>query len=164
MCHPLFLLVPRLGSLPDFSRSDTVSLQRRDHRSARVLDHQSVENPMSQQSPYPNQTLLAFVRSGSFGAIDSMAIVTIRHATVMRPSELRTVVCEGLTHWVSTTNEGRFAWDASCEDFNVGDLADQGVPDPLSEWLAERGIAIQSVDTLHDDAMADFDMVLPFAA
>ena len=119
---------------------------------------------MSEKATYPNQTLLAFVRSGSFGAIDSIAIVTIRHVALMRPSDLRKVVCEGLTHWVSTTDEGQAAWEASCEDFNVGGLADQGVPEALSKWLSERGIVIQSVDTLHDDAMADFDMVLPFAA
>lgn len=51
-----------------------------------------------------------------------------------------------VTRWVNETDEGKAAWKESCEDFNVGDLANQM---PFDEKL---------VEFLSDERIVDLDL------
>ena len=66
-----------------------------------------------------------------------------------------TALSSAVTRWIDETTEGADAYSASCEDFNIGDLANEQSPD----LLASYGVTNLRVSIL-DAAPEDFDRPL----
>lgn len=67
--------------------------------------------------------------------------------TAVRGDTLRDHITLAVSHWFTTTGEGRAAWEESSEDFNVGDLANALGDARLEESLRLHGIAALTVET-----------------
>ncbi len=66
----------------------------------------------------------------------------------VHPSELLAALRRALAEWQQTP-EGREAWEASCHDFNVGDLANEPYEfEPLAEVLSRHGVHGLQIDVL----------------
>lgn len=58
----------------------------------------------------------------------------------MTDTELREAVSKAVSEWIAETEDGKKAWEYSCEDFNIGDLACRGIDDDLKEKLEKVGV------------------------
>lgn len=116
-------------------------------------------------------TPVVFLRPGSFGRIDTLAVYEFTHsAKLSGQDEVIAALRRGITRWVQNTTEGKKAWKYSSSDMNIGDVGDDP-PIPLRLLLNEEGIsgyrcACQASDTdtvpydtvlVDDDALDDDD-------
>ena len=77
--------------------------------------------------------------------------------------QLLDAVRDSVTEWVATTKEGKEAWEASSEDFNIGDLANEDIS-PISKMIRKKhGYRIVSIEAHSTDAVPSdwtFDSIL----
>jgi hypothetical protein len=90
---------------------------------------------------------------------DETTFAVVEFGGVKR-EELKNAIQRAITDWVRNSEDGRRAFAASGEDFNVGDLAEE-LPgfrgslapgaDPLAAALIKQGLTYPSIDTYCDD-------------
>lgn len=81
---------------------------------------------------------------------------------LMDQSHFKAALERVVTDWVLTTEDGKRAWVASSEDFNIGDLS-HSIDESLIPLLASAGIEDLKIDcysSLVSDADWTFDHVL----
>ena len=85
-------------------------------------------------------TAVVFMRPGSFGSIDTLAVYEFTHSPRLKTQEdVLEAIRSAVTAWVTTTKEGKEAWEDSSDDMNIGDI---GGDPPLSlrRLLKQEGI------------------------
>lgn len=85
---------------------------------------------------------IAFIRTGSYGLIQNIAVCTF---TAQHGNSLE-ILQEAVTQWINNTDEGREAYEDSCEDFNIGDLAVAQSPGLLEKWSV-LDLDVRTLDT-----------------
>lgn len=90
------------------------------------------------------------------GVLATYAIVTFTCEQSQDPKVLIEKFKAAVTDWINSTDEGKAAWNYSCEDFNIGDFANYENDQKLNECLAKEGLSVNI------DLMNDSDNVLPF--
>jgi hypothetical protein len=79
----------------------------------------------------------------------TFAVVTADVTRRLTAAEFRNAVTQAITEWVETTDVGRRAWQASSEDFNVGDLSGyMPAHGCLRRILTKHGIRSLKIDTV----------------
>jgi hypothetical protein len=67
--------------------------------------------------------------------------------TSVQGNTLRDHIKLALSHWFTTTDAGREAWESSADDFNIGDLCHSLGDEELEASLRRHGIAQLTIDT-----------------
>jgi len=80
-------------------------------------------------APIREHTIL-FTRDGGSDGVTDAAHCSFR----CKDTDGKKALSRAVTKWVETTEEGRAAWEESCEDFNIGDLACHQSQELLAEW------------------------------
>lgn len=92
------------------------------------------------------------------------AIFTVCHGSDGDAHEERALglLNKAMSKWIEETNEGRDAWESSCGDLNIGDIATyQHDTDPtLTPYLEAQGISIKRVEVMGANNSLPFDTVL----
>lgn len=115
----------------------------------------------------PEKIEVVVTRSGEA----TFAIVSAMTTNISNEHTFLARLTEALTEWVRTTKEGKKAWEYSCYDFNIGDLAGLfeevngrfRLPLRLEKELAKRGIRnLTIVGSSYDGVSRDwsYDQVL----
>lgn len=107
-----------------------------------------------------NETLVTktvvFQRSEKDGG--TLAVVHF-HVTPSEDSPVKRLTA-AMTAWVSGTPEGRQAWKASSEDFNIGDFS-EAYGHSMYPYLTTQGIlAVVFANISDDNAHENYDIVL----
>lgn len=73
---------------------------------------------------------------------DSVAIIDARvtNSDLLGHRKFLAALKRAITKWVKSTEEGKKAFEYSCEDFNVGDLSSYTDSPYLTYYLHEEGI------------------------
>jgi hypothetical protein len=66
----------------------------------------------------------------------------------------------GITDWIVTTEAGRAAWNASCQDFNIGDYLHGEATPELKRCLEVHGVVVVRLDSPSMDQVQPYDRVL----
>jgi hypothetical protein len=83
---------------------------------------------------------LVFVRKEGINVIEHLALVEVlMHDPEASQEEVIRSLKAAVTDWVKETPEGKQAWEASSEDFNIGDYFCYG-PEKLRPFLQRHGI------------------------
>lgn len=80
----------------------------------------------------------------------TFADVSCMTERVMTDAELRDAVSQAVLNWREKTEEGKMAWEESCEDFNIGDLVDYvefAIEPNLKEELEAVGVHDLHIET-----------------
>lgn len=69
---------------------------------------------------------------------------------------------KALSKWIEETPEGREAWDSSCGDLNIADIAtyEHDTDPSLAPYLKAEGISINRVEVVGSNNSLPFDTVL----
>lgn len=106
------------------------------------------------------QLFVPFVRHEGMKGATTVAMLTVWSA--LGEDEIVPAIKRALTQWVISTEDGKKAWSATCEDFNVGDLMSGNClrDDALTALL--RGEQVYIADGVIADASeaCNFDHVL----
>lgn len=104
----------------------------------------------------------AFIRQDGL-SIDAVAILEIIDAPGEKDrtaKEALDALKSAITQWVANTEEGKAAYEASSEDYNIGDFVDDYDNYSLKPYLASAGIARIKLETLCPDHSQSYDMHL----
>ena len=106
-------------------------------------------------------TALVFVRHGSFGRIDTLAVYEVAHTTKLSTQDqVLAALRRGITAWVKNTDEGKKAWKYSGRDMNIGDVGSE-LSHSLLEYLAGEGIyEIKDICQVGEPETVPYDTVL----
>lgn len=88
------------------------------------------------------------------------SISTIVDATVdgiSTSGELRKAICRAVTNWINRTEDGKTAFNASCHDFNIGDLAHLVGCPVLNKFLRAEGIQKLDVECSSETSDPNWD-------
>jgi hypothetical protein len=103
--------------------------------------------------------ILVFTRPESDGG--TVAIVKLTPLDGPFNPDLFTRLVQGVTRWVSSSDEGREAYEESSEDLNIGDLADYEAAPALVTALEGAGIGEFHVIEMFDgNEVHAFDTLL----
>lgn len=103
----------------------------------------------------------AFTRKHGFSEIETLWLVKIDLINMESGlDDALQALTASVTNWIKETEEGREAWEESCEDFNVGDLFLQS-RELLRPFLEKYGIAgVDLVYQLSEGEEVSFDRIL----
>lgn len=97
---------------------------------------------------------IAFTRVNNFFRPTDIALVTFSTTKELPEGATPlTTLKWACQMWEENTSEGKEAYQESCEDFNIADLAQHADPNLLSEW----GIHDLAIDIVDFDQQANFD-------
>jgi len=109
-------------------------------------------------------TTLLFIREEGLKGVTTSALLKVQHVKKMSPDKILETLKKALTDWVKNARKGREAWQESCGDFNIGDLA---LNDRTAEkWCHETGTLKKygllgfSVTSCNDSDPIPFDTIL----
>lgn len=86
-------------------------------------------------------------------SMDEITFADVSCMTVgkqMTDPELRDAISEAVLNWRNNSEEGKAAWEESCEDFNIGDLVDYvqyAIEPNLQKELEAVGVEDLHIDT-----------------
>lgn len=104
---------------------------------------------------------LTFVRQEGID-ITAIAFLTLELLEVFDSQEqIEQKFIEAVTKWIEETEEGKSLWYDSCEDINIGDIANNyPIEDSLANCLEDVGIRFIDVETVNTQEVIPFDTVL----
>jgi hypothetical protein len=114
--------------------------------------------------PKPVTTDIAFTRQDGL-VLSNLLVLRVEH-TYSKTAGVKTLILPaikaGITEWIEKTKAGKEAWDYSCEDLNIGDIASSHTTDKeLLACLRRQGITgLDVVFELSDANEVSYDHVL----
>ncbi|MGR5448545.1 hypothetical protein ACP3V3_01930 [Vibrio sp. PNB22_3_1] len=92
--------------------------------------------------------------------LSTYGILEISHDQNSNSNVLIEKLKSAVTKWIKETPQGKIAWNHSCNDLNVGDLASYENEPTLAPYLKEQGIQLKFLSMNDDANHFDFDLVL----
>lgn len=104
------------------------------------------------------KTQLAFVRYHK--ELENLVAIEIGHSKSLKDQcDVLEAMELALNEWISKTEEGKIAWEYSCEDFNIGDLLN--CTDSYMPFFKKQGItSLKVVYELSNPSMVPYDKIL----
>lgn len=104
----------------------------------------------------------AFIRRDGMD-LDAIGILTIHDGQPERSTREALFALEAaITEWVSETEEGKEAYLASSEDYNIGDFVDDYQSESFAPYLKKAGIEGLDLKTLCPDETQEYDRHLVY--
>lgn len=96
-------------------------------------------------------------RTEGMKGLTLVAFISLSHPVIKDKKELFSLFEASITEWVKATDSGAIAWEESCEDFNIGDFAQNDNNSELAEILKDNKITINHffIDGPEDDLCYD---------
>ena len=94
---------------------------------------------------------------------NTTAIISFTGEERLTVQETLNLVTTAVTKWIQKTKEGKKAWEYSCGDFNIGDLASYIEDDDLIKYFDEVGLTnVKLIDNEYESSkyIWNFDTVL----
>lgn len=112
-------------------------------------------------------TRLHFVRHEGILMATTLAFAEVTTTAPMLQSQILDAIRQSVTAWINATDAGRDALEETCEDMNIGDLAqwctdaDGAISDPdLASQLREHGITRMVIEVSDAESSVPYDTLL----
>lgn len=101
----------------------------------------------------------SFIRQENFD-IENVCLLTITDKEDIDPRSDHDAICAlkgAITEWVENTSEGQKAYQASAEDYNIGDFMHDFEDPSVEPFIAKAGIEALSMESLTDEQILAYD-------
>lgn len=104
----------------------------------------------------------SFIRRGRLG-IENLCLLTVTDKEEIEPRsdhDAINALKDAITQWVEETSEGQQAYQASAEDYNIGDFMHDFQCQSIEPFIAKAGIESLEMESLTEEQICDYDEVL----
>lgn len=101
----------------------------------------------------------SFIRQGRMG-IENVCLLTITDKEEIEPRSDHDAIHAlkgAITQWVENTAEGQEAYQASAEDYNIGDFMGDFQCQSIEPFIAKAGIESLDMETLTEEQICTYD-------